>query len=61
MDWIQILKEMKQGIILPDMDCYEDFGISRSFRRGATSAARTRGVSDKHMDLINRWQKFEGA
>jgi hypothetical protein len=61
MDRLQILKETKQGLIPPDVDCYEDFGISRSFRRGATSAARTRGVSDKHVDLINRWRKFEGA
>lgn len=49
------------GAISPDVDIYEQFGISRSFRRGATSVARTRGVEDKQVELINRWRKFEGA
>jgi hypothetical protein len=58
---LHFLKATKPGLIPPDVDCLEDFGISRSFRRGATSTARTRGVSDKHVDLINRWRKFEDA
>jgi hypothetical protein len=49
------------GAIPPEVDIYEQFGISRSFRRGATSVARTRGVNDKTVELINRWRKFEGA
>jgi hypothetical protein len=60
-DQLQLIKDTQPGIIPPDVDCYEDFGISRSFRRGATSAARTRGVNDKQVELINRWRKFEGA
>jgi hypothetical protein len=32
------------GAIPPDIDIYEQFGVSRLFRRGATSVARTRGV-----------------
>lgn len=49
------------GAIAQEVDIYEQFGVSRSFRRGATSAARTRGVDDKLVDLINRWRRFEGA
>lgn len=58
---LQSIKVSQPGIIPSDVDCAEDFGISRSFRRGATSIARTRGVNDKQVTLINRWQKFESA
>lgn len=58
---LHIIKETRPGLIPVDVDCFENFGISRSFRRGATSTARVRGVSDKHVDLINRWRKFENA
>lgn len=61
MDQLQLVNDTQPGVIPTDVDCYEDFGISRSFRRGATSAARTRGVNDKQVELINRWRKFEGA
>lgn len=61
MDKLQQVKDTQPGVIPSDMDCFEDFGISRSFRRGATSTARTRGVGEKQIDLINRWRKFEGA
>lgn len=61
MDRLQSVKERQPGTIPPDIDCYEDFGISRSFRRGSTSTARARGVGEKLIDLINRWRKFEGA
>jgi hypothetical protein len=61
MERLQTVKERQPGVIPTDVDCYEDFGISPSFRRGATSSARARGVSEKLIDLINRWRKFEGA
>jgi len=61
MERLQVVKDKRPGVIPADVDCYEDFGISRSFRRGATSSARARGVSEKLIDLVNRWRKFEGA
>ena len=61
MDRLQMVKETQAGIIPADVDCHEHFGISRSFRRGATSVARTRGIKDKYVELINRWRKFEDA
>ncbi len=60
-DRLQNIKTLQLGIIPTYVDCAEDFGISRSFRRGATSAARTRGVDDKQIDLINRCLTFENA
>jgi hypothetical protein len=61
MECLQGIKETEPGLIPLDLDVYEDFGISRSFRRGATSTARTRGVDDKYVNLINRWRTFEDA
>jgi hypothetical protein len=61
MEALQTIKNSQPGVIPEKVDCYEDFGVSRSFRRGATSTARVRGVNDKQIDLINRWRKFEGA
>jgi hypothetical protein len=57
------LQQVKEttGLIPVDVDCFENFGISRSFRRGATSTARARGVNGQLIDLINRWRKFEEA
>ena len=39
----------------------EEYGLSRSFRRGATSEARARGVKAEDVDLSNRWRNFESA
>jgi len=61
MDKLQRIKVSRAGIIPEDVDVYEDFGISRSFRRGSTSTARVRGVDDKIVTLINRWRTFEQA
>jgi hypothetical protein len=58
---LQVIQSSSTGIIPEDLDVLEEFGISRSFRRGSTSTARTRGVDDKLVDLINRWRKFEKA
>jgi hypothetical protein len=61
MEKLQVLKHSRPGLIPEDVNVYEDFGISRSFRRGATSTARVRGVEDKHVVLINLWRTFESA
>ncbi len=61
MERLQTVHNLVPGLIPGDIEVTEHFGISRSFRRGATSTARTRGVGDKHIQLINRWRKFENA
>jgi hypothetical protein len=55
------VQEKSPEVIAREVNLMEEFGISRSFRRGSTSTARSRGVEDKHVDLINRWRKFEQA
>ena len=44
-----------------DTDVYEEYGISRSFRRGATSEARARGVHPDDVDMANRWRNVENS
>jgi hypothetical protein len=48
-------------IIDPSVDVFEEMGISRSFRRGATTHARNMGVSEPDIDSMNWWRKFEAA
>jgi hypothetical protein len=56
-----VLQAARPELIPSDVDISEQFGLSRSFRRGSTSVARTRGVEDKHVELINRWRTVESA
>jgi len=49
------------GLIPEDVQVMEEYGLSRSFRRGATSEARARGIDRDDIDLTNRWRTFEGA
>ena len=37
------------------VDVYSDYGLPRSFRRGATTRAQNAGVSPEDIDWINRW------
>jgi hypothetical protein len=46
MDQLAYIKSTSPGSIAEDVAVYEEFGNSRSFRRGATSTARARGVAD---------------
>jgi hypothetical protein len=48
-------------LIPEDVQVLEEYGLSRSFRRGATSEARARGIDRDDIDLTNRWRTFEGA
>jgi len=38
-DQLQIIKDTRPGVIPSEINCYEHFGVSRLFRRGATSTA----------------------
>jgi hypothetical protein len=40
---------------------HEDYGLSRSFRRGATTEARNRGVAKNDIDAMNRWRNAENS
>jgi len=57
----QAIQHSHPDIIPADVQVLEEYGISRSFRRGATSAAHARGIDPADVDAANRWRSFEGA
>jgi hypothetical protein len=57
----QAVQQERPDIIPTDVQVLEDYGISRSFRQGATSEARACGVKPADIELANRWRSFEDA
>ena len=67
-DILGIIKEiqtsdlpMERNLVDPDCDVLEEYGMTRSFRRGLDSRAHAAGVSESTIDLMNRWRKTERA
>jgi len=58
---LQGIQQSFPDLIAEDVQVLEEYGLSRSFRRGATSEARARGIDRDDVDLTNRWRSFEGA
>jgi len=48
-------------VIPNDINVYEEYGISRSFQRGASTQARNQCVDENDINLINRWRTVENA
>jgi len=61
MDRLHIIQGERPDLIASDVNVHEDYGISRSFRRGATTEARNRGVQPNDIDVMNRWRNAENA
>jgi hypothetical protein len=61
LDRFRAVQEKHDGLIKSDVSVYEEFGISRSFRRGATTEARNQKVSENDINLMNHWRNFEKA
>lgn len=61
LDRLHSIQTHHPELIPSDVNVYEEYGLSRSFRRGSTSEARSRGVDDRDVDLANRWRTFEHA
>jgi hypothetical protein len=55
------IKEARPDLIPAEVDVFEDFGLSRSLRRGSATTAGRHGVSSATVELINRWRKIENA
>ena len=49
------------NVIPTSVDVQEEYGISRSFRRGATTQARNQRVSVHDIEAANRWRNVENA
>jgi hypothetical protein len=61
LDRLHSIQSDKPDIIPKDVNVYEEYGISRSFRRGATTQARNQKVPENDINIVNRWRQVEGA
>ena len=59
------LQQQFPNLFSAGSNVYEDFGLPRSFRRGATTRAQNAGVKPSDIDWINRWntggEEFAGG
>ena len=61
LDHFQSVQQRRPDVIPADVQVLEEYGMSRSFRRVATSEVRARGTDKDDTDLANRWRTFKGA
>lgn len=61
LDRLHLIQQHSPDQIPADVQVYEEYGLSRSFRRGSTSEARSRNVAECYVNLANRWRTFENA
>jgi hypothetical protein len=61
LDGIAVVQQHKPDIVRPDVQVHEEYGISRLFRRGATTEARNVKVDEEDIKLMNCWRNFEEA
>jgi hypothetical protein len=60
-DRLEYVKELAPHLLTSVEDVSEEFGIYRSFRRGATSKAVNAGVPPDVVDANNRWRQVHKA
>jgi len=61
LDKLHLIQQQHPELIPLDTPVYDEYGISRSFRRGSTSEARSRSVLESDINLANRWRTFDHA
>ena len=61
MNRIAGVQDKYPSLISSSIDVHEEYGLSRSFRRGSTSEALHRGVTEMMINRNNRWRKEERA
>jgi hypothetical protein len=60
-DRLESVKGRKPHLMISTEDIREEYGVFRSFRRGATSEAVNEGVSGDAIDANNRWRRMNQA
>jgi hypothetical protein len=58
---LEYIKISKPHLMCNVEEISEEYGVSRSFRRGATSEAVNAGAPPDVIDANNRWRKFNQA
>ena len=61
MDVLARVQKHHPDLIAEKINVSEEFGLGRSFRRGATSRARDAGLSEQTITLNNRWSTVESG
>ncbi len=61
LDHLQHVQSLKPDTVCADVNVYEEYGISRSFQRGATTEARNKVVSENDINTMNRWRNVENT
>jgi len=61
LDRITTIQSKHPELIGVKVDVYEEYGLSRPFRRGYNSEALNRGLKEEVIDRNNRWRKEERA
>jgi hypothetical protein len=54
---LEDIQAERPDLIAPELEVREDFGLARSFRRGATTRAQNAKVDKAVIDYINRWKE----
>ncbi len=61
LDRLHLIQGTHPELIAKEVNVYEDYGIARSFRRGATTQARNKKVDENYINAMNRLRAAEGA
>lgn len=54
-EYLSAVQELDNDLIPNGVDVTEEYGLARSFQRGATTRAQNASVSDADINWINRW------
>ena len=61
MEVLDEIQEARSDLIPRDLDIREEYGVFRSFRRGATTEAGNKRVRKSTIELNNSWRKQEAS
>ncbi len=61
LDRLQEIQNRDDDLIPKEVNVHEEYGLARSFRRGATTQARNAGVAENDINVMNRWRSSEQA
>ena len=59
LDRIERIQTRYPNLIRASINVHEEYGVSRSFRRGSNSEAQNRGVSEAEIERHNRWRNVD--
>jgi len=61
LDRVHTEQSRRPDLISLEVNVHEEYGLSRSFRRGATTEARNRSVQENDINVVNLWHNVENA